>query len=253
MRKHTEGNHMQSVKNLNKHMENLIIQVFPNKGSEMGKGAGTGDMIHTDPGIASIAPSPLLIMKGVQKLLHRLIPNDVSKKVQQKQTHRIIRRLTAGSIAMCNQRAHKGKINQRGNHPGISALNGTIRADIYKPFFKPVVGKQGSMRKGPIMRKRDFKVDFIQIFDNITYGKFFKRVYHIWFGQKGQLLPRLTPQLFSKVFPQRIKKNIFNGTVGKMRVSPLGGTSSLSHAGPIARFIAGSFEAVLFNESLKHV
>jgi len=109
------------------------------------------------------------------------------------------------------------------------------------------------MRKRLIIGKRNLDIDFIQIFDNITYGKFFKRVYHIWFGQKGQLLPRLTPQLFSKVFPQRIKKNIFNGTVGKMRVSPLGGTSSLSHAGPIARFIAGSFEEIALNKGLDHV
>ena len=104
------------------------------------------------------------------------------------------------------------------------------------------------------MEKRNPDIDFIQIYANIVDGKFFKRVYHtLWFGQKVMLLPRLSPQSFSKVFPQRIKKDILNRAMEKVTIAPFGGTHGLADALPIGSLVAGTFEAVLFYERLKHV
>ena len=72
------------------------------------------------------------------------------------------------------------------------------------------------------MGKRNPDIDFIQICANIINGKFFEKLYHIfWSGQEGLLLSRLFSQFSSKVFPQRIEKNILDGAMGKMRISPL--------------------------------
>ena len=110
------------------------------------------------------------------------------------------------------------------------------------------------MRKRLIIGKRNLDIDFIQIFDNITYGKFFEKLYHIvWSGQEVPLLSRLFSQFFSKVFPQRIEKNILDAAMKKVTMTLLGGAQSFSHIKPVTCHIAGTFEAVLFYERLKHV
>jgi len=43
---------------------------------------------------------------------------------------------------MCNQGSDERKVNQRGNHPGISALYAAIRQNIYEAFFKLVMSRE---------------------------------------------------------------------------------------------------------------
>ena len=127
------------MKDHDQHMKDFIIQGFPNMiSAEIGKGALAGDVIR-DAGICPITSSSVLIMKYRNKLLHRLVSIDVSEKVQQKQTHRIIGRVTAGFIAMRNQRPNKREIYQRTDYPGIAPLYLPIGEDPNKAFFKPVM------------------------------------------------------------------------------------------------------------------
>ena len=127
------------MKDLDQHMKDFIIQGFPNMiSAEIGKGALTGDVIR-DAGIGPISSSSVLIMEYRNKLLHRLVSIDVSKKIQQKQTHGIITGRTGNRIQMRNQRPNKREIYQRTDHPGIAALYLPIGEDPNKAFFKPVM------------------------------------------------------------------------------------------------------------------
>lgn len=114
------------------------------------------------------------------------------------------------------------------------------------------------------MGKRNFSIDFIQIFANIVDGEFFDWVHHSLLDPGKVALTQITfPHLFwfklptlqqfAKIFTQRITPHCFNGSVwfiGLVIITPAG---SFTQIHPVGRSITGSLKTFGVNKSLKKI
>jgi hypothetical protein len=66
-----------------------------------------------------------------------------------------------------------------------------------------------------------------------------------------RLLPGLSRQFFSEVFPEWVQVNILYFSMKQMIVSSFSCAFGLSCPDPVGRLVAGAFEAILFNKSFQ--
>ena len=88
----------------------------------------------------------------------------VAEQVQEKQAWRVITGRAFGGVTIGYQGADKGEIDQWGNHFGISPLDRAIGEDFNELFFELIIGEQGTLRERLVMGKRNFKIDFVDLF-----------------------------------------------------------------------------------------
>ena len=120
------------------------------------------------------------------------------------------------------------------------------------------------MREGFLVRKRNFNIDFIQIFDNIGDGEFFEGFHHSLFDLGKVALAQITfpylfwfvfptLQQFTKIFTKRVPPHCFYRPVrliGLVIFTPAG---SLAQVSPITRPIAGAQESLGINKGLQKI
>jgi len=87
---------------------------------------------------------------------------------------------------VCCQGTDKGEVDQRSDHLAHSAFNVAIWKDFDEAFFKPVMGKQRSVRERVLMGERNFKIDLVEFFANISDGEFIEVVHHFPHGPGGR-------------------------------------------------------------------
>jgi phosphoribosylamine-glycine ligase len=91
-----KGDHFKSMKNINKEMEDFVIEFFAQADSKIGKSSFTRDIVHKDTGMGAISPAPVLIPNHLKKLTHVLIPVNIPKQIQKEQTWGIVTRRPKG-------------------------------------------------------------------------------------------------------------------------------------------------------------
>ena len=83
MGKDFERNHFKLVKDMDKDMEDFIIEDFADTDTKIGESGFTRDMFHGDTGIGAISPTSILVPEDIKEMAHILMTVDITKKVQQ--------------------------------------------------------------------------------------------------------------------------------------------------------------------------
>jgi len=120
------------------------------------------------------------------------------------------------------------------------------------------------VREGFLVGKRNFNIDFIQIFDNITDGEFIKRVHHSLFDLGKVALAQITfpylfwfalptLQQFTKIFTQWIPPHCFDGPIGFFGLIIFAPASGLAQVSPIRGFVTGTQETFGINKGFKKI
>jgi len=81
------------MKDIDQHMENLIVELIADAGAKVREATLRGD-IFSNTGIRPVWPPTHFISKHLQESAHVLIAVDVAEKVEQEKTGRVITRRT---------------------------------------------------------------------------------------------------------------------------------------------------------------
>ena len=120
------------------------------------------------------------------------------------------------------------------------------------------------MREGFLVRKRNFNIDFIQIFDNIGDGEFLELVHHSLFDLGKVALAQITfpylflftlpaLQQFTKIFTKRISPHCFDGPVRLLGLVIFAPASGLAQVSPISSPITGTLKTFGINKSFQKI
>ena len=63
MGQYLECNHLHLMEDIDKHMKDLVIEIFSKTLTEMRKSALRRDIRHADPGISAVPLSPIFVME----------------------------------------------------------------------------------------------------------------------------------------------------------------------------------------------
>jgi len=138
MREDLEGDHLKLFKDAHHHMEHFLVQRFAKACPKIGERSFTGQILQMEAGISSVGPSHVFIPQQGKDVITVEVSVEVAKQIDQEKTGRIIARRAAVGVAVSDQAANEGKIDQRGNHFGIATPNGAIREDLYESFVESV-------------------------------------------------------------------------------------------------------------------
>jgi len=114
------------------------------------------------------------------------------------------------------------------------------------------------------MGKRNFSIDFIQIFANIIDGEFFDGVHHSLLDLGKVQLTQITfpylcwftfptLQQFAKIFTQRITPNCFYRSIRFIGMIIFAPTSGFTQVIPVRSIVTGSFETFGIDKRLKKI
>ena len=95
--------------------------------------------MQTKAGISPVGPSHVFISEQGKDVVAIEVPVKSAKQIDQEETGGIIARRSNLGVAIRDQTANKGEIDQRGDHPWVTTPNGTVGKNLDKPFIEPVV------------------------------------------------------------------------------------------------------------------
>jgi hypothetical protein len=95
-----KGNHLELMEEVHQHMEDFIIEPFPEADTEIGEGPLRRDMAHRDASGGPVRAASVFIMERFKELTHVLMTINIPKEVQQKEADRIIAGRTIGGITI---------------------------------------------------------------------------------------------------------------------------------------------------------
>lgn len=107
-----KGDHLKLVEEVHQHMEDFIIEPFPEADTEIGEGPLRRDMLHRDVSVGPVRSASVFIMEHFKELTHVLMTINIPKEVQQKETDRIIEGRAIGGISVCHQRSDEREVDQ---------------------------------------------------------------------------------------------------------------------------------------------
>jgi hypothetical protein len=116
-----EGDHFQVMEDAHQDMKDVIVSLLSDALAEVGEGSFGRDAFN-NAGIAPIFTSSFRFPKHCQKGVHVRVVVNIPEQIQEKERHRIIAGRSKDAVGIRRQRADKGKVNQGGDHTGISTL-----------------------------------------------------------------------------------------------------------------------------------
>ncbi len=78
-----KSNHFKLVEDVNKDMEDFVVEGFTEPCSKNGESSFTGDAVHRNPGISAISPTSILVPEDLKEMTHILMTVDMTKKVEE--------------------------------------------------------------------------------------------------------------------------------------------------------------------------
>jgi len=133
-----EGNHFQVMEDVHEDMKDVIVSFFSDALAEVGEGSFGGD-VGSNTGIVPIFTPSFLFPKHRQKGVHVRMVVNIPEQVQEKERYRIIAGRPKDAVGIRRQRADKGKVNQGGDHTGISALYIPLGVDRNELFPEDIL------------------------------------------------------------------------------------------------------------------
>jgi len=137
MREDLGGDHLKLLEDPDHDMENFLIEIFAEARPEIGEGGLTRQIFQAKAGISAIGPAP--VPEQSKDVAAVEVPMKSTKQIDQEEAGRIIAGWSDLGVAVGNQAANEGEIDQRGDHFGIATLDGAIREDLHESFFELVV------------------------------------------------------------------------------------------------------------------
>jgi hypothetical protein len=77
-----KGDHLKLMEEVHQHMEDFIIEPFPEADAEIGEGPLRGDMLHRDASVSPVRSASVFIAEDFEELTHMRIPIDVSEEIE---------------------------------------------------------------------------------------------------------------------------------------------------------------------------
>ena len=137
-----ERNHFELLEDINKKVEDLIVQALPKPEFKIRKGSLGGDMVLTNAGISPVGSTPIMVPQDFKESVHILMSVNIPEQFKKEKRRWIISRRAFDRVTVSSQRPDKGKVNKRGNHLCKSALDISIGQDGNMLLFKAVIGKK---------------------------------------------------------------------------------------------------------------
>jgi hypothetical protein len=173
-----EGNHLQVFKDADQDVKDFVIEGLADTLTEIRKGGFAGNHIERDTGVGSVGPTPVIIVQNRQDLVGIEASVQITKEIDEEDTGGIVARRTERGIAMGDQGANEGEIDQRRDHPGKTPANRAIGQDFDESLLELVMGKQVGFGKRNRVRERNFGINFIEFCTNMINGEFFEGAHH---------------------------------------------------------------------------
>jgi hypothetical protein len=153
-----EGDHFEVMEEAHQDMKDVIVSLLSDALAEVGEGSFGGDVVD-NACMAPIFTSSFLLPKDRQKSIHVRVVVNIAEQVQEKERHRIIAGRPEDAVGIRRQRADKGKVNQRGDHTGISALYIPPGIDKNELFPEDILRESLGFREEFIMERGNIFVD----------------------------------------------------------------------------------------------
>ena len=139
MREDLEGDHLKFFKDVHHHMENFPVERFANTCPKIGERSFTGQVLQMEASIGSVGPSHVFITQQGKDVVAIEAAVKSAKQIDQKEAGGIIARRPNLGVAIGDQAANEGEIDQRGDHPWVTTANRTVGKNLDKPFIELVV------------------------------------------------------------------------------------------------------------------
>jgi hypothetical protein len=139
MREDLVGDHLKLLEDPHHDMEDFLIENFAKACPKIGERSFTGQVLQMEAGIGSVGPSHVFISEQRKDIAAVEVPVKNAKQIDQEEAGRIIARRSNLRVAIRDQAADKGEIDQRGDHPWVTTANRTVGKNLDKPFIEPVV------------------------------------------------------------------------------------------------------------------
>lgn len=134
-----EGDHLQLMKNTDQDMEDFIIESLSQTSAEIRKGCFTRQMRHGKTGVGAVSSAFELITEMFAKLGDSGISFKMPEQVNKEKAWRIVAGWTKFRVAMGCDGTDKAEVDKGSEHPGHTALNGSIGADFHELFLEAVM------------------------------------------------------------------------------------------------------------------
>lgn len=138
MSKDLGGDHLELLEDLDQDMKDFLVEIFAEACSEIGERGLAGQVFQAEAGISAIGSASILVPEQGEDIVAVETTFEIAKQVDQEEAGGIIAGWSDLGVAVGNQAANEGEIDQRGDHFGIATLDGAIREDFHKSFFELV-------------------------------------------------------------------------------------------------------------------
>jgi hypothetical protein len=134
-----ECDHLETVKDIHKDMENFIVEGFSKPSTEVGKSGLAGDVPQGKAGIGAVSSTFVWITEVLPKRGDIGVAIDISEQVNEKKSWRIVAGRSEFRVAVGSNGTDKAEVNEGSNHPGHTAPNCPIGADFHELFLEAVM------------------------------------------------------------------------------------------------------------------
>jgi hypothetical protein len=155
-----ESDHFEVMEDAHHAVKGIVISRLSDPFPEVGEGSFGGN-IFKDAGIIPIVFTPALISNHLQEGVHIPVVVNIAEQVQEKEGWRIIAGWAEDAVRVSHNRPDISEIDQRGDHPGIAALDVPIGFYTHETFLKDVLRQEVGLRERFLMGGGKILVDLV--------------------------------------------------------------------------------------------